>query len=463
MGKGGCGRSASNLSAAQTMRAATTSLRGGTLVSSRGRLGAAAPSSGSTASSGAGGAGGADGTTGHASATSESSAAAQLSDNGDWLDWIDQDKYEPRPNAQPGAWLPVMRLRGPSDARDSEQQHVVLQTMKWGLYPHYKKEPPGPGAHFQMFNARSEDGVKSQKRLVGRKQCVIISAGFYEFKEVAGRAPGVFTGPKTHKQGYYVHLKGSSTPMYFAGLYDTWRQQDDPEATPLYTCTILTTEPSEKLRWLHNRMPVILDTNQKVQQWLSATVDDVASITALSKLYVGCDSSELAWYPVTRELNSARYQGPDCTTELSLESKNAMQKFFKPARPRTGAQEQDGKAAVPEQETVAKQPKSAARSAAGDDDLTASTKSPRSASPTFGGVNVGSSAIQLMLRPCGQPLCSAAAPVSVAIPTLPMSAPDDDATTSKNWKYPSDFPETTYLFAAQIDMMWTPFDLARAR
>lgn len=455
MGKGGCGRSASNLSAGQTMRAATTSLRGGGLVASRGGLGGAAPSSSSTASSGAAG-----GTTGHASAASESSAAAQPSDNGDWLDWIDQDKYEPRPNAQPGAWLPVMRLRGSSDARDSEQQQVVLQTMKWGLYPHYKKEPPGSGAHFQMFNARSEDGVKSQKRLVGRKQCVIISAGFYEFKEVAGRAPGVFTGPKTHKQGYYVHFKGSA-PMYFAGLYDTWRQQDDPEAMPLYTCTILTTEPSEKLRWLHNRMPVILDTNQKVQQWLSATADDDASIAALSNLYVGCDSPALAWYPVTRELNSARYQGLDCTAELSLGPKNAMQNFFKPVRPRKGAQEQVGKVAtVPQQETVAKKPQSAAAAAAKESDLTASTQSPHSASPAFGGSNVGSSPNRLMLRPCGQPFCSSDSPVSIAIPTQRLSAPDDDVTASKNCNCPSNCSrQTIYPGEMLIDMIWTPLDL----
>jgi putative SOS response-associated peptidase YedK len=355
-----------------------------------------------------------------------SSDDARPSDSGEWLDWIDQDKYAPRPNAQPGAWLPVMRLRGGSSsaASDAAQQRtVVLQTMKWGLYPHYKEEPPGSGAHFQMFNARCEDGVKSQKRLVGRKQCVIISSGFYEFKEVAGRAPGVFTGPKSHKQGYYVHFKGSSTPMYFAGLYDTWRHKDDPE-NPLYTCTILTTEPSEKLRWLHNRMPVILDTNQKVQQWLSATAADGASIAALSKLYVGCASPELAWYPVTREINSARYQGPDCTAELSLGGKNTVQNFFKPMRVHKSAQKQGETAASVTNEEVSK-PAAAAVVEQGKE------KAP-----------VGSTGSQLVLRPCGQLLCASDAPVFISIP----SASDGNITTSKTCKCPLEPVEFTCRF-----------------
>eukprot|EP01043_Picozoa_sp_COSAG02_P004734 COSAG02_NODE_125_length_34972_cov_101.069997_14_plen_384_part_00 len=355
---------------------------------------------------------------------------------GEWLDWVDQDKYEPRPNAQPGAWLPVMRLRSrsSSDVNDAAQQHVVLQTMKWGLYPHYKKEPPGSGAHFQMFNARCEDGVKSQKRLVGRKQCVIISSGFYEFKEVAGRAPGVFTGPKSYKQGYYVHFKGSSSPMYFAGLYDTWRHKDDPE-TPLYTCTILTTEPSEKLRWLHNRMPVILDTNQKVQQWLSATVDDGASIAALSNLYIGCDSPKLAWYPVTRELNSARYQGPDCTAELSLGAKNTVQNFFKPMRSRKGAQKQGETAASVKKEEVAKTPA-----------VTAGVGKGAARLP------VGSTDSQLVLRPCGQPLCATAAPVCIAVPAS-LPATDGNTTTSKACKYQLASVDLNVVLMTQTEML----------
>lgn len=41
--------------------------------------------------------------------------------------------------------------------------------------------------------------------------------------------------------------------MLMAGLYETW---ENAEGERLYSYTILTTQSSGSLKWLHNRMPV---------------------------------------------------------------------------------------------------------------------------------------------------------------------------------------------------------------
>ena len=44
-------------------------------------------------------------------------------------------------------------------------------------------------------------------------------------------------------------------PFAFAGPWDVWRK---PDGTPVESFTVITSEPNELLRPIHNRMPVIL-------------------------------------------------------------------------------------------------------------------------------------------------------------------------------------------------------------
>ena len=52
----------------------------------------------------------------------------------------------------------------------------------------------------------------------------------------------------------WVHLK-SREPFGLAGLWDVWRK---PDGKRVESFTIITTEPNELVRPVHNRMPVIL-------------------------------------------------------------------------------------------------------------------------------------------------------------------------------------------------------------
>jgi putative SOS response-associated peptidase YedK len=52
----------------------------------------------------------------------------------------------------------------------------------------------------------------------------------------------------------WVHLK-SKEPFALAGLWDVWRK---PDGKRLESFTIITMEPNELVRPIHNGMPVIL-------------------------------------------------------------------------------------------------------------------------------------------------------------------------------------------------------------
>jgi putative SOS response-associated peptidase YedK len=64
----------------------------------------------------------------------------------------------------------------------------------------------------------------------------------------------------------WVHLK-TKDPFAFAGLWDVWHK---PDGKRVESFTIITTEPNELVRPIHNRMPVILRPEDE-DQWLDAS------------------------------------------------------------------------------------------------------------------------------------------------------------------------------------------------
>ncbi|KAH9612955.1 hypothetical protein KSS87_003586 [Heliosperma pusillum] len=145
---------------------------------------------------------------------------------------VDFNRYRPMYNVSPGSYLPVLRRDDGGDQGYSAAVHC----MKWGLIPSFAKKDDKPD-HYRMFNARSESiGDKASfRRLIPKNRCLVPVEGFYEWKK----------GPK--KQPYYIHLKDDH-PLVFAALYDSWK---NAEGEILYTFTILTTESSSTLQWLH--------------------------------------------------------------------------------------------------------------------------------------------------------------------------------------------------------------------
>jgi putative SOS response-associated peptidase YedK len=95
-----------------------------------------------------------------------------------------------------------------------------------------------------------------------------------------------------------------------AGLWDVWR---NPNGKRVESFTIITTEPNELVRPIHNRMPAILRPDDE-EQWLDVHRTFFAKAHSLLRPY---PDELMAAHDVSTVVNSARYDGPECVQPVS--------------------------------------------------------------------------------------------------------------------------------------------------
>jgi putative SOS response-associated peptidase YedK len=125
------------------------------------------------------------------------------------------------------------------------------------------------------------------------RRCIIPADGFYEWRKEGKR-----------KVPMWVYLK-SREPFGLAGLWDVWRKAD---GTTVESFTIITAEPNELVRPIHNRMPVILSREDE-EQWLDASRTPFAKARSLLTPY---PAELMDAHDVSAIVNSAKYDGPEC-------------------------------------------------------------------------------------------------------------------------------------------------------
>jgi putative SOS response-associated peptidase YedK len=167
--------------------------------------------------------------------------------------------FSPNRNVHPGQEIPVIVSRNHEN---------VLEVCRWGLIPFWAKDP-AVGA--KMINARAETVAQkpSFKYAFAKRRCLIPADGFYEWKKAGDQ-----------KIPYLFFLK-SRRPFVFAGLYESWTPGDQK---PINTCTIITTRANRLVASVHERMPVIVPTEES-HKWLRADGDDPSSRLEMLKPY----------------------------------------------------------------------------------------------------------------------------------------------------------------------------------
>ncbi|WP_458191059.1 SOS response-associated peptidase [Haladaptatus sp. NG-WS-4] len=192
--------------------------------------------------------------------------------------------YTPRYNIAPGEPLEIITNESPDEI---DQYH-------WGLIPFWTDEPEEG-----IINARSE--TAGEKRVFGdaweSRPCLVLSSGFYEWQTQNG-------GPK---QPYRVHRENDPA-FAMAGLWDVW--ETDKQAIPCVT--ILTTEPNEKMKPIHDRMPVVLPREEE-DRWLSTGPDEREK---LCQLY---PADDLAAYEISTRVNDPSHDDPTVIEPLEHE------------------------------------------------------------------------------------------------------------------------------------------------
>jgi len=151
------------------------------------------------------------------------------------------------------------------------------------------------------------------------KRCIVIAQGFYEWLK---RGPG-----GKERIPHFVKRKDGAL-MCFAGLWDCVKYEDSDDR--LYTYSIVTTDANKRLRFLHDRMPVILDQGSEAMKiWLDPERKWSRELQALLKPYEG----ELECYPVSKEVGKVGNNSPDFIVPIdSRQNKKNIVNFFDNAK-----------------------------------------------------------------------------------------------------------------------------------
>ena len=194
----------------------------------------------------------------------------------------DVPDLEARYNIAPTQPVPVVRRLRPGGPRQ-------LDLLRWGLSLAPAEGARGSGP---IINARSESvATRSAFRdAYRRRRCLIPADGFYEWAD----------GPKP-RQPFHIKRE-DGRPLALAGLWEP------PEKDTPASCVILTTEPNELLRPIHDRMPVIVDPGD-FDRWLAPEPGDAAALSAILRPYPAAALSVRAVGPT---VNRAENDGPAC-------------------------------------------------------------------------------------------------------------------------------------------------------
>ncbi|KAM0334009.1 hypothetical protein ACHAQA_001029 [Verticillium albo-atrum] len=200
--------------------------------------------------------------------------------------------------------------------QDEAPVKYKLQSMKWGLIPFWTKRNPDYGSVMKTINCRDDSlstagGMWSTMK--ARKRCIVLAEGFYEWL-------------KNGKDKMPHHVKRTDGQiMCFAGLWDCVRYEDSDYDH--YTYTIITTDSNKQLKFLHDRMPVILEPgSEALRTWLDPGRHEWSSeLQALLKPFSG----KLDCYPVSKEVGKVGNNSPSFVIPVaSKENKSNIANFF---------------------------------------------------------------------------------------------------------------------------------------
>jgi putative SOS response-associated peptidase YedK len=175
----------------------------------------------------------------------------------------------------------------------------VLDGFRWGLIPAWARDPR---AGNRLINARAETLAHKpafQQALLHRR-CLIPADGFFEW-----------TGEARKRQPMYIRMRNRSL-FAFAGL---WEEGQEFPSGPRRTCVIVTVEPNQIMRPLHNRMPSILSSEHE-NLWLDPGVKDPGRLLSVLQPY---PAEAMEAFAVSRKMNLPKEDDPACIEPIQID------------------------------------------------------------------------------------------------------------------------------------------------
>ena len=197
----------------------------------------------------------------------------------------------------------VSRRDEPEDRCAPARRRIRL--MRWGLLPSWVKAGPDgtPQPKNLLINARAESVTTSPayRSAAAHRRCLIPMDGYYEWRP----APDVSRAdnPKRGRKTPFYFYRPDGAALLVAGLWSVWRPSK--AASPLLTCTVITTDAVGEFAGVHDRMPLVLPETDW-DRWLDP---DAA---APEDLLAGVpDTAAMAMREVSTLVNTVTNNGPE--------------------------------------------------------------------------------------------------------------------------------------------------------
>ena len=162
--------------------------------------------------------------------------------------------------------------------------------LHWGLIPHWSKDKK---ISHHLINARAETLAEKPAFRTAYKQrrCLIPASGFYEWQQL-----------EQGKQAYCISRKDNQL-IAFAGLWEYWEHGTET----IYSCSIITRSANELIKPIHQRMPVVIDS-QHYKDWLNKQ----ASLQTTEQLLISDAYQNIVLKPVSNWVNNPQHNDQNC-------------------------------------------------------------------------------------------------------------------------------------------------------
>jgi putative SOS response-associated peptidase YedK len=211
------------------------------------------------------------------------------------------DAAAPAPNIKPSWNIPpsgelLTAIRGETGAR-------LPYKMRFGLIPRWAKDAK---VGYSTFNARADSlSTKPAFKEPWKRgqRCLVVTDGYYEWR-------------KSDRQAFAVGMADRGL-LVMAGLWEEWRS---PSGEKIRSCAIITTEPNEAIRALHDRMPVILEE----ADWAKWLGEETADENELKAILRPCRPEHLLIWPVSSSVGNVRNDSPDLADEVPVSAQTLI-------------------------------------------------------------------------------------------------------------------------------------------
>lgn len=175
--------------------------------------------------------------------------------------------------------------------QDPATGKLMADYFRWGLVPSWASDL---NIGNRMINARGETVSEkpSFRAALAKRRCAIVADGYYEW-QTSGKL----------KQAYWVHRPNQAV-FAMAGL---WEVNAKATGQEVRSCTVITTNASQAISAVHDRMPVALIGNSLLE-WVGP---DLSAEKAQSMLHPA-DEDFFEAMAVSAKVNNARNEGSDC-------------------------------------------------------------------------------------------------------------------------------------------------------